>query len=181
MEGQGGAIGGLEAGGGDERVVVGGADEVEAGAEDGGRGGGFFAAGRVEGEFGPVGVGADVADVELDAVDYVGDRVRAGGVEEDFAGFGVDVDREADDDGADVEGADDAGGDRDEGDGVAVVGPGEVDLAGGVGERVDQRRTRQVRVSELERVRPSAKARLARAKGKEARGTPGGVAQAAER
>ena len=80
-------------------------------------------------------VRADIAQVDGDALDDVRDRVRAGRVEEDFAGFGVDVDREADDDGADVEGADDAGGDRDEGDGVAVVGAGEVDLAGGVGER----------------------------------------------
>ena len=109
--------------------------EVETGAEDGGRGRGRFAARRVEGEGGAIGVGADVAQVDRDALDDVGDRVRAGGVEEDFAGFGVDVEGEADDNGADVEGTDDAGGDRDQGDGATVVGAGEVDLAGGVGQR----------------------------------------------
>ena len=45
-----------------------------------------FAAGRVEGEVGAVDVDADVAQVEGDAVDDVGDRVRAGGVDRDLGG-----------------------------------------------------------------------------------------------
>ena len=72
--------------------------------------------------------------MDRDALDDVGDRIGAGGVEEDFAGFGVDLEGLADDDGADVEGADDAGGDRDDRERRAVVGAGEVDLARGVGE-----------------------------------------------
>ena len=64
------------------------------------------AVGRVEDEVGAVDVGADVAEVDRDALDDVGDRVRAGGVDEDFGGFGVDLQGLADDDGAEVEGAD---------------------------------------------------------------------------
>ena len=136
LEGEGGAVGGLEGGGDGDRLVVGCGGEVEARAEHGRGGRGRFAAGRVEGEFGAVDVGADVAQVDGDAVDDVGDRVGAGGVDEDFGGFGVDLEGEADDDGAEVEGADLGGGDRDERERGAVVGAGEVELAGGVGEDV---------------------------------------------
>ena len=59
-----------------------------------------------------------------DAVDDVGDRVRSLAVDGDFRGFGVDLQREADDDGAEVEGADLGGGDRDQAELGAVVGAG---------------------------------------------------------
>ena len=78
LEAEAGAVGGLEGGGDGDRLVVGFGGEVQAGAEHGAGGGGRFAAGRVEDEFGAVDVGADVAEVDGDAVDDVGDRVRAG-------------------------------------------------------------------------------------------------------
>ena len=64
----------------------------------------------------------------------VGDRVRAGGVDEDFACFGVDLEGLADHHVAEVKGADLGGGDRHQGEGRAVVGAGEVELAGGIGQ-----------------------------------------------
>ncbi len=85
-------------------------------------------------KFGPVDVGADVAQVDGDAVDDVGDRVRALAVDEDFGGFGVDPQGEADDDGAEVEGADLAAVIATIETVGAVVGAGEVELAGGIGE-----------------------------------------------
>ena len=96
----------------------------------GGRG--LIATGRVEDEFGAVGEDLDVAGVDGDAVDDVGDRVRSARVDRDFGGFGVDLEAEADDDGAEVEGADPGGGDRDDREVGAVVGAGEVDVAGGL-------------------------------------------------
>ena len=57
-------------------------------------------------------------------------------VDEDFGGFGVDVEGEADDDGAEVERTDLGRSDRDQADLGAVVGTGQVELAGGVGEDV---------------------------------------------
>ena len=85
-------------------------------------------------KFGAVDVDADVAQVQGDAVEDVGDRVGAGGVDRDLGGVGVDLDRRADDDHAEVEGADRGGVDRDDREGGAVVGAGEVEAARGVGE-----------------------------------------------
>ena len=85
-------------------------------------------------KLGPVGVDAQVAEVQRDALEDVGDRVRGRAV--DFADVGdrVEAQRLAHDDGAGVEGAGHRRGDRHRGDRVAVVGAGEVELAGHVGE-----------------------------------------------
>ena len=53
---------------------------------------------------------------------------------ETWAVCGIDLDRRADDDRAEVEGADRGGVDRDDRERRAVVGAGEVEAAGGVGE-----------------------------------------------
>ena len=132
LEAEGGAVGGLEGARDRDRLVVG-SSRSPGRAEHVWRSR-CVAGGRVEDEVGPVDVGADVASVDGDAVDDVGDRVRAGGVDEDFGGFGVDLQGLADDHGAEVEGADLGGGDRDGRELGAVVGAGEVDLAGGVGQ-----------------------------------------------
>ena len=56
----------------------------------------------------------------------------AGGVDRDLGGLRVDPDRRADDDHAEVEGPDQGGVDRDDREGRAVVGAGEVEAPGGV-------------------------------------------------
>ena len=92
-----------------------------------------FAVGRVEREVGAADVDADVAQVERDAVDDVGDRVRGRGVDRDLGGMRVDLDRRADDDHAEVKGADQGGVDGDDRERGAVVGAGQVEPAGCVG------------------------------------------------
>ena len=74
-------------------------------------------------------VDADVAQVDRDAVDDVGDRVGARGVDRDLGGLRVDVDGRADHDRAEVEGPDRRRVDRDDREGRAVEGTGEVEAA----------------------------------------------------
>ena len=88
-----------------------------------------FAVGRVEGEVRAVEVDEDRAQAEGDALEDLGQGVGDGG---DLGGFGVDVEAVADDDVAEVIATGDGGGDEDEGEGGALVGAGEVDLAGEV-------------------------------------------------
>ena len=88
-----------------------------------------FAVGRVEGKAGAVEVDHDLAQAQGDAVEDLRQRVGDGG---DLGGFGVDLERGADDDVAEVIAAGDGGDDEDEGERGALVGAGEVDLAGQV-------------------------------------------------
>src|SRR3954469_7849349 len=71
-EGERGAVGSLEGAGDRDRVVIDRRGEVKARAQDRGGGRGAGAGGRVEGEFGPGDVGADVAGVDRDPLDDVG-------------------------------------------------------------------------------------------------------------
>ena len=137
LEGQRGAVGDLEGVVDRDRGFLG-VGEGGAGAGQGRGGDGRFAAGRVDREVGTGDVDADVAQVQRDAADDVGDRVGGLGVDRDLGGEGVDLDRRADDDHAEVEGADQGrvdGGDRDR---RAVVGAGQVELAGRIGEHSAQ-------------------------------------------
>src|SRR4029077_11860302 len=104
----------------------------QPGSPDRGGGRGSGAVGRVQDEVGAVDVGPDVAQADRDPLDDVGDRVRAGGVDEDFGGLGVDLERVAHDHGAEVEGTGLGGGHGDDAQGGAVEGAGQVDLAGDV-------------------------------------------------
>ena len=70
-----GAVGRLVAGAEGDRDVVGGAEDVEEAAEDGGFGCLGGAAGRVQGEVGAIGVDAEVAQLQGDPLEDVGDRV----------------------------------------------------------------------------------------------------------
>ena len=88
------------------------------------------AARGVEDELVAVHVDADFADVDDDPVDDVRDRIRAVRADFDLRGDRVDVQREADHDGPEVERADLRAGDRDDRQRRAVVGAGEIDLAG---------------------------------------------------
>ena len=86
-------------------------------------------------KFGLVDVDLDRAHPDRDAADDLGDRVGVG----DHVGVeGIDVEGDADDDGAVVIGAGERRGDRDQGERRALEGPGQVDLADrveGVGAR----------------------------------------------
>ncbi len=120
-EGEGGAVGDLE--------VLGGGGDGAFGAEDFGLDFEGVAVGRVEGEVRAVEVDEDLAEAEGDALEDLGQRGADGG---DLGGFGVDVEAFADDDVAEVIAAGDGGGDEDEAERGALVGAGEVDLAGEV-------------------------------------------------
>ena len=74
-EAQGATAGGLEAGAQGVRFVIGGAEDVGPAGEDRRPGGLFFAGGRVEGELWAVDFHADVADLQRDAGEDVGDWV----------------------------------------------------------------------------------------------------------
>ena len=87
------------------------------------------AVGRVEGEVRAVEVDQDRAQAQRDPFEDLGQRVRDGG---DLGGFGVDVEGGADDDVAEVIGPGDRRGDHGEAERGALVGTGEVDLAGEV-------------------------------------------------
>ena len=93
-----------------------------------------LAGGRVEGEVGAVGVHAQVAQAQRDALEDVGDRVRALAVDFGAVADRVEAQRLADDDGAGVEGPGDRRGDRHHAERVPVVGAGEVEAAVDVGE-----------------------------------------------
>ena len=99
------------------------------GAEDFGFDREGVAVGRVEGEVRAVEVDADRAQAQRDAFEDLGQGVGDGG---DLGGFGVDVQSGADDDVAEVIRAGDRGGDDRQAQGGALVGAGEVDLAGKV-------------------------------------------------
>ena len=114
--------------------VVGGAEDIGAGPGQHRGGLEHVAAGRVQHEAGAVDVDADVAQVQGDAAEDVGDRVRAGGVDRGLRGRGVDADRRAHDDDAEVEGADEGGVDRHDRERRAVVGAGQVEAARRPGE-----------------------------------------------
>ena len=87
------------------------------------------AVGRVDHEVGLVDVDLDLAHPDRDAADDLGHRFGVG----DHVGVeGVDVEGDADDDGAVVIGAGEGRGDRDQAEGRALEGPGQVDLADGV-------------------------------------------------
>ena len=90
------------------------------------------AVGRVEGEVGAIEVDEDPAEAEGDAAEDQGKRVGDGG---DLGGLGVDPEGGADDDVAEVIAAGDRRGDHHQAERGALVGAGEVDLAGEV-ERV---------------------------------------------
>ena len=99
---------------------------VGAAALEGAGGGQFRAVGPVEGEFVPVDVDGDRADVELGAAEDVRDRVGDG---VDLRRFGIEEERHPDDDGAEVEGPGERRGDDHERERRALVGAGEVGLA----------------------------------------------------
>ena len=71
----------------------------------------------------------DLAQPQRDAFEDLGQGIGDGG---DLGGFGIDVERRPDDDVAEVIGAGDRRGDHREGERGALVGAGEVDLAGEV-------------------------------------------------
>ena len=91
-----------------------------------------IAVGRVEGEVGPVEVDQDRAQAQRDAVEDRGQRIGDRG---DLGVDRIDVERGPDDDVAEVIGPGDRRGDDREAERRALVGTGEVDLAGQV-ERV---------------------------------------------
>ena len=121
LEGEGGAVDHLE-------VLVG-SGAGAFGTED--FGGDFerVAIGGVEGEVRPVEVDEDLARAEGDALEDLGKGVGDGG---DLGGFGVDLQGGAEDDVAEVIATGNGGDDEDEGERGALVGAGEVDLAGEV-------------------------------------------------
>ena len=87
------------------------------------------AVGRVEGEVVAVEVDQDRAQAQRDAFEDLGQGIGDGG---DLGGFGIDVKGRPDDDVAEVIGAGDRRGDHGEAERRALVGAGEVDLAGDV-------------------------------------------------
>ena len=90
------------------------------------------AAGGVEHEVFAADVGTDVADVDHDAFDDVGNLIGRARGDADLRRFGVDSEREVDHDGAEVEGSDVRARDRDDRERRALERPAEVELAVGV-------------------------------------------------
>jgi hypothetical protein len=86
------------------------------------------------GELVAIDVDADVAQVEGDAVEDVGNRVRRARVDLQLGGERVDREGGADHDRAEVEGPHRGGVDRHQRERLPVVWTGEVDPAGSVGE-----------------------------------------------
>jgi hypothetical protein len=116
--------------------VTGRCDREEVGSSSPDLRGGLLgvAAGRVEGELGAVDVDPYVPDLERDAGEDVGDRVRGGAVDFRCAGEGVKAQGLSDDHGADVEGAGDGGDDADHRERRLAYRTREVEVAGDVGE-----------------------------------------------
>ena len=88
-----------------------------------------FAVGRVEGEVGAVEVDAGSSADAAGCPRGSGQGIRDGG---DLGRFGIDVKGGADDDVAEVKGPGDRGGDDRQAERGALVGAGEVDVAGNV-------------------------------------------------